>query len=434
MFNMLDFIESKRDGLLHSSDDIRLFVQAVKDETIPDYQIAAWLMAVLFKGLSDEELVSFTSSLAHSGDVVQFPHGTLAVDKHSTGGVGDKTTLVAAPIAASCGVKVAKLSGRGLGYTGGTVDKMGSLCGMNMHLSSTQFIEQVMRMGIAISGHSLDLAPAEGRLYTLRDVTGTTPSLPLIASSIVSKKIAGGGAAFVFDVKCGSGGFMQTLPEARELAEALVNLSKALGKSSVCIISDMNQPLGEWVGNSVEVAEAIDVLSNRGPADTKELSLLLASEMLLLGGAAKNLDDASALAAEALRSGRALEKFASVIREQGGDDSVCADPRGKLGIAVNKQDIRAESGGFVEKLDARQIGRALRTIGGGRVRKSDSIDAAAGIRLVKKIGSPVENGDILAEIYYSTDTMLSEAASFVRNAYKIGGTNTSSPLILGRIA
>ena len=432
MFNMLDFIESKRDGGTHSEDDINAFVQAVSNGTAPDYQIAAWLMAVVFNGLSDEELMAFTSALADSGDLVTFPQGTVVVDKHSTGGVGDKTTFVAAPVAAACGVKVAKLSGRGLGYTGGTVDKMESLPGMDMHLSSVQFIDQVMSIGLALSGHSLDLAPAEGRFYSLRDVTGTVPSIPLVASSIVSKKIAGGGSAFVFDVKCGSGGFMQTLPRSEALARTLVSLSKALGRKSVCLVSDMSQPLGEWVGNSAELAEAIDVLSNRGPADTRELSLLLASEMLVLGGAAGGIDAARALAEDALSSGRALDKFASAINEQGGDASVCREPWKSIEIAANKQEIKAESSGFVEKADAMLIGKAVRMLGGGRLRKGDEVDRTVALRLMKKVGSAVEKGDTLAEVYYASDSMLSEAETCVRSAFIVGDKRISVPLVLGR--
>ena len=432
-FNMLDFIESKRDGLAHSGNDMDEFVRAVCDGTAPDYQVAAWLMAVVFRGLSNEELIAFTSALARSGDIVSFPPGTIVVDKHSTGGVGDKTTFVAAPIAAACGVKVAKLSGRGLGYTGGTVDKMESLQDMDMHLSSTQFIDQVMRTGIALSGHSIDLAPAEGRFYSLRDVTGTVPSIPLIASSIVSKKIAGGGSAFVFDIKCGSGAFMKTLPDAQTLSAALVSLSKALGKESVCIISDMSQPLGEWIGNSAELAEAIEVLSGRGPGDTGELSVALAAEMLVLGGVTKDIDTALKFAAESLNDGSALEKFRSTIREQGGDASVCDDPWKILAVAANKQEIKAESGGFVEKLDAMQIGKAVRMIGGGRVRKGDEVDRTVAVRLLKKRGSAVERGDTIAEIYYTYSKMLPEAADSVLSAFAIGGTQRQSPLILGRV-
>ena len=433
MFIMLDFIECKRDGSIHSADDIRSFVRAVRDDMVPDYQVAAWLMAVFLNGLSDEELVVFTDAIARSGDVVSFPEGVLVVDKHSTGGVGDKTTFIVTPVAAACGVKVAKLSGRALGFTGGTVDKMDSLYGTDMHLSAGQFVEQIMRIGIAITGHSLDLAPAEARFYNLRDVTGTVPSLPLIASSIVSKKIAGGAGAFVFDVKCGSGGFMQTMPEAEALSRALVTLSKALGKRSVCVISDMNQPLGEWIGNSVEVAEAMDVLAGKGPNDTRTLSLRLASEMILMGGITDDMTTASELAEEALESGRALDKFAELITAQGGDAKVCRDPWGLLDVAVFTEGIRAEASGVVEQLDARLIGRAVRMIGGGRVKKSDAIDTAVGIRVIKKIGSAVEKGDLLAEIYYNSESMLSETSACVKSAFKIGSGLPTVPLILGRV-
>lgn len=439
MFEMLEFIERKRDGLPHTADDLAAFVEAVRDDLVPDYQIAAWLMAAFLRGLNREELSAFTRALAHSGDVVKFADGSergirVAVDKHSTGGVGDKTTLVVAPLVASCGVKVAKLSGRGLGFTGGTVDKLESIPGMDVHLSSDRFARQVREIGMAISGHSLALAPAEGRFYALRDVTGTVPSLPLIASSIVSKKIAGGGDAFVFDVKCGSGAFMRTLPEAESLSHALVDLSGALGRKSVCLISDMEQPLGEWVGNSLEVFEAIEVLSARGPADTRVLCIALAAEMLLLGRAAEDETSAFDMATKALDDGRALGKFAEVVAAQGGDASVCEAPRRVLAIAAHEKTFLSPRDGFVEKVDARAVGCAARALGGGRLCKSDVIDPSVGIRIVKKIGASVQKGETLAEIRYNDESRLREAMRWMEEAFSIGGEEPlPRPVVLGRV-
>ncbi|MDL2263234.1 thymidine phosphorylase [Synergistaceae bacterium OttesenSCG-928-I11] len=433
MFRAIDFIERKRDDGEHAERDLRAFVTAVRDEDIPDYQTAAWLMAVYFNGLCERELRAFTEALATSGDVVSLPPGKTAVDKHSTGGVGDKTTLIVAPLVASCGLNVAKLSGRGLGFTGGTVDKLESIPGMNVHLATEDFARQVDEIGIAISGHSMALAPAEGKFYALRDVTGTVPSLPLIASSIVSKKIAGGADAFVFDVKCGTGAFMQTPDDAHALARALVDLSASLGRRSSCVISDMSQPLGEWVGNAVEVLEAIQVLSGKGPADTRELSLALAAEMLLIGGVAEDYEAAHGLAKRKLDSGEALEKFASVVRMQGGDPTVCYEPERVLQAASRKKTITAPTRGYVGSLDARAVGNAIKALGGGRTRKDDVVDLAVGVRIFKKIGDSVSEGEAVAEIYYNNDSQLAAAELYFQEAYTFADTAEPRRLILDRV-
>jgi pyrimidine-nucleoside phosphorylase len=281
--DVIGFIEKKRDGGAHAPGELEAFVRAFALGKVPEYQAAAWLMAVYFNGLSDEELKEFTLALARSGDTMSFGDELCIVDKHSTGGVGDKITLLLVPLAAACGLSVAKLSGPGLGFTGGTVDKLESIPGFNTHLSSRDFLNQVTRIGCAISGHSADLAPAEGKFYSLRDVTGTVPSMPLICSSIVSKKIAGGADAFVFDVKCGSGAFMRDHESAEALANGLVSLSKSLGKKAAALITDMDQPLGEWVGNAVEVLEAVRVLQGEGPEDVREVAVALAGAMVSLG-------------------------------------------------------------------------------------------------------------------------------------------------------
>ena len=354
------------------------------------------------------------------------------MDKHSTGGVGDKTTLIVAPIVAACGVPVAKLSGRGLGFTGGTVDKLESIAGMNVHLETEAFIRQVETIGCALSGHSLKLAPAEGKFYALRDVTGTVPSLPLIASSIVSKKIAGGARAFVFDVKCGSGAFMQSLPEARVLARQLVSLSERLGRKAVCLISDMDQPLGEWVGNSVEVLEAVEVLSGRGPADTRDLSLALAAEMLSLAQGISQ-EEAMKRCKDVLSSGEALKKFSEVIAAQGGNPALCSSPSQYLPAAQHTRAICAEKGGVLSKLDARSIGEAVRALGGGRLRKEDSIDPSVGIRFLKKRGEAVQAGDPIAEVHFNQEEQYRSAEPYIIAAIEVTDSATPRPLILERV-
>ncbi len=436
MFNMLDFIERKRDGGAHRAEELDAFVTAVRDEAVPDYQTAAWLMAAFIRGLDGEELASFTRALALSGDVVKLfhaPDGARAVDKHSTGGVGDKTTLIVVPLVAACGAHVAKLSGRGLGFTGGTIDKLESIPGMEVHLSAERFVKQVEGLGAAISGHSLALAPAEGKFYALRDVTGTVPSLPLIASSIVSKKIAGGGDAFVFDVKCGSGAFMRTPEDASALARTLVDLAGSLGKKSVCLISDMEQPLGEWIGNSVEVLEAIEVLSGAGPSDTRELSIALAAEMLQLAGVAKTPDEAKGAATAAIESGKALAKFVEIVGAQGGNPSVCDKPMNVLPRAGSRMEIRAEAPGKLARMDARAIGYAVRAMGGGRLRKEDAIDPAVGLRILKKIGDPVAQNEPLIEIYYNNESQLSAALPYVASSYAVAPEAGARTTIHGRV-
>jgi pyrimidine-nucleoside phosphorylase len=434
MFDILDFIESKRDGRRHAGGDLRDFVNLAQDGDIPDYQISAWLMAVFLRGLDDGELVEFTEALASSGDVVKLPPGCRAVDKHSTGGVGDKTTLIAGPLAAACGVPVAKLSGRGLGFTGGTVDKLESIPGMNMRLGSGSFIEQVERIGIAMSGHSSNLAPAEGKFYALRDVTGTVPSLPLIASSIVSKKIAGGAGAFVFDVKCGGGAFMRTEERARDLAAALVSLSSAMGKASSCVISDMEQPLGRWVGNAVEVAEAVEVLSGGGPDDTAHLSAVLASEMLVAGGVSPDAESAWDLVSKKLGCGDALAKFEEMISSQGGDGSVCCDPERILPRAARKKIITAARGGFIYRMDARSVGYAARALGAGRTRGGDDIDRSVGVGVFKKIGDSVSAGEPVFELRYNDEKRFDAALPHITSAYFIADSSERRPLILDKAA
>lgn len=436
MFDAVGFIEKKRDGIPHTAGEIEEFVKAVASDALADYQTAAWLMAVYFRGLGDGELRAFTSALAHSGEVASLPPapgGMLAVDKHSTGGVGDKTTLIAAPLAAACGARVAKLSGRGLGFTGGTVDKLESIPGMSVRLSQEQFTRQVETLGCAITGHSRELAPAEGRFYALRDVTGTVPSLPLIASSIVSKKIAGGADAFVFDVKCGRGAFCGTPDEAFALARALVDLSKALGKNSVCVVSDMNSPLGTRIGNALEVAEAVEVLSGGGPSDTRELSLALAAEMLHQSGIAASAPEAERMAQEALDGGKALAKFAELVESQGGDPAVCETPERVLPRAAHVAAITAPRAGVLAGVDAKSAGNAVRAMGGGRTRKEDAIDPTVGLVMTKCIGESVAAGETLIEIHYNDDAQLETAMSYLASACAVEDAASGKRIILGHV-
>lgn len=434
MFNPLEFIERKRDRSRHSDTEIKAFVAAVMSGEMPNYQLSAWLMAVYFNGLDDGETVALTEALGNSGDVIKYPGDMNIIDKHSTGGVGDKTTLILAPMVAACGAKISKLSGPGLGFTGGTVDKLEAIPGMNVHLSPQQFYEQIAEIGCAISGHSLQLAPAEGMFYTLRDVTGTVPSLPLITSSILSKKLAGGAAGYVFDVKCGGGALMEDYRQALQLAEKLVGVSKKLGKEAVAVISDMEQPLGEWVGNSVEVREAIDVLAGKGPKDTRELCCVLGARMLMSAKKAKNAEEGFFLCEKALGDGSALEKFAELIRAQGGDGDVCFDPTGILPRAARVSEMTADRDGFVSRLSARPVGEGLRALGGGRMKQGDLIDSAVGVQLCAKVGEKVNKGDVIIRVLHNTDSQLEAAAPYLNSCWEIADSAEKRNLIKGFVS
>ncbi len=424
--DMLGFIERKRDGGVHQAEEIRRFVTAFASGEVPDYQAAAWLMAVYYNGLTDEELREFTLALARSGEVLSFGGDLFLVDKHSTGGVGDKITLLLVPLAAACGLSVAKLSGPGLGFTGGTVDKLEAIPGFRTHLPSEEFLRQVKEIGCAISGHSADLAPAEGKFYSLRDVTATVPSLPLICSSIVSKKIAGGADAFVFDVKCGSGAFMEDYGSAESLAEALVSLSKNLGKKAMALITDMDQPLGEWVGNAVEVLEAVRVLGGRGPADVREVAVSLAGAMVSLGKGI-SFEEGCAMASEKLDDGSALEKMKVLVEAQGGDGSVCGDPEAVLSIAPEKAFVRAKGSGVVARIDARAVGEGVKRLGGGRMSLGEPIDLSVGARMLVKTGTAVSAEDALLEIRYGSKDKLKESLPFFEKAFSVEETTLNSP-------
>lgn len=430
MIDPIRFIEDKRDGQEHTPEQLGDFVKAFQEGGIPDYQVSAWLMAAFLRGLSEKELEAFTLALASSGSVVNFPQGLACVDKHSTGGVGDKTSLVLVPLVAACGARVAKLSGRGLGFTGGTVDKLESITGFRAHLSMAEFVTQVERIGCAISGHSGDLAPAEKRFYELRDVTGTIPSIPLIASSILSKKLAGGSRSFVFDVKTGSGAFMQTLDKSRALARQLVNLSGSLGRKSMAVISGMDQPLGQWVGNAAEVREAISVLKNSGPTDTTSLCTSLGGAMIFLSGGASNPMEGEKLCAEALRSGTALERFRLLLEAQGGEPGCIDFPEKMLPLSPQQTVIRSKAGGKISSFQTNEVGTALRHLGGGRQRKEDAIDHGVAIELMAKIGDEINPGDPVFTVYHRGGAGTATALRLLEEAFTVSREATAPSIVI----
>lgn len=433
MFNPLDFIERKRDGGRHTDAEIQAFVRAVMTGDIRDYQLSAWLMAVCFRGLDDEEMAALTDALGHSGDVIEYPDGMGIVDKHSTGGVGDKTTLILVPLVASLGAKVSKLSGPGLGFTGGTVDKLESIPGMRMHLSAKEFYDQIGRIGCAISGHSLQLAPAEGRLYAMRDVTGTVPSLPLITTSILGKKLAGGAGGYVFDVKCGDGALMKNFDQAKALADKLVEISKKLGKEAAAVITDMEQPLGEWVGNAAEVLEAVETLSGHGPQDVRQLCCVLGGEMLAMAGVAASPEAGRAMSQKALEDGSALAKFAELVREQGGDAAVCRDPLKVIRLADKAYEIKSDRAGVLSRLSAMLTGEGLRALGGGRVKQGDVIDSGVAVRICAKIGDKIDQGGVIMRVLYNNEAQLEAALPYLEQSWEVGGGAEKRGLILGLV-
>ncbi|MDO9508197.1 MAG: thymidine phosphorylase [Thermovirgaceae bacterium] len=430
--NPVSFIETKRDGLSNEPAQIREFVRLVTLGNLADYQISAWLMAVFFTGLSEEENRVFTEALSESGRKVKFPERFFAVDKHSTGGVGDKTTLVVVPLAAACGVPVAKLSGRGLGFTGGTIDKLESIPGFRSRLDMKSFMNQVEDIGCAVSGHSGELAPAEARFYELRDVTGTVPCIPLITSSIVSKKLAGGSSAFVFDVKCGNGAFMQDIASARILARQLVTLSSSLGRAAMALITDMSQPLGKWVGNSAEVMEAIEVLKGRGPSDTRILSIKLAGAMLFLGCKSDTPLHGEETAKKALDSGEGFAMFQKMVKAQGGDLDAFIDERsGPMRFAPSVHDVRVSEDGWINRCDAKTIGEVVRLLDGGRLTREQEIDKTVCCELLAKKGDRIARGDIVARLYcQKNDSRSEEALVRLSGAFCVGDKTQPGDIVI----
>ncbi|MCM3102280.1 pyrimidine-nucleoside phosphorylase [Staphylococcus epidermidis] len=399
---MIDIIEKKRDGKSLKREEIEFFVNGYTRGEVPDYQASSLAMAIFFQDMNDEERAALTMSMVNSGERIDLSDiNGIKVDKHSTGGVGDTTTLVLAPLVAAVGVPVAKMSGRGLGHTGGTIDKLESVKGFNVEISEKDFIKLVNDNQVAVIGQSGNLTPADKKLYALRDVTGTVNSIPLIASSIMSKKIAAGADAIVLDVKTGSGAFMKTLDDAEALAHAMVRIGNNVGRNTMAIISDMSQPLGNAVGNSLELKEAIATLKGNGPKDLTELVLTLGSQMVVLAEQAESLDEARQMLVDAIKTGKALNKFKTFLSNQGGDDSIVDSPE-KLPSAKYQVEFKAKKDGFITEIIANEIGVASMMLGAGRQTKEDVIDLGVGIVLNKKVGEHVEKGENILTIHTNT--------------------------------
>jgi len=414
-----DIIQKKRNGHKLNAEEIEFLIAGYTAGEIPDYQLSAWAMAVYFQGMEEEETAKLTETMAYSGatlDLSQIPGRK--VDKHSTGGVGDTTTLILAPLAAACGAPVAKMSGKGLGHTGGTIDKLQAISGFKTSLTREEFINSVQENKVAVVNKTGNLAPADKKLYALRDVTATVDSIPLIASSIMSKKIAAGANAIVLDVKVGSGAFMKEYSAARELAAAMVNIGNQVGRKTVAVMSDMDQPLGFAVGNSLEVEEAIATLRGEGPKDLTELCLTLGTQMLLLSGIVESQEKARSRLETALESGQALDKFREMIDNQGGNSAVIEQPD-LLPQADNKLVLEAEESGYIHRIEAEEVGISAMMLGAGRATKEDEIDLAAGIKLDKKVGDKVKAGDKLATLYYNQQEELEAAQEKLAAAYQI---------------
>jgi pyrimidine-nucleoside phosphorylase len=405
----VDIIIKKRDKKELSREEIEFFVNGFTKGEITDYQAAAWAMAVLLNGMTPQETTDLTMAMAHSGEVLDLTGVVpIAVDKHSTGGVGDKTTLTVEPTVAACGLAMGKMSGRGLGFSGGTLDKLESIPGYRVDLSREEFIEQLRSLGLVLTGQTGDLAPADGKFYALRDVTGTVQSIPLIASSVMSKKIAAGAQTILLDVKTGNGAFMETLADARALSELMVSIGKLASRTVVALISDMNQPLGKAVGNALELREAIDTLHGGGPKDFRIHCLTVASHLLVMGGKAAGLSEARAMAEHALSDGSAWQRFRELIQAQGGDVRYIDEPE-RLPQARNVEDIRAAQRGYLKAVNARMVGETSVALGAGRQKKSDPIDHAVGIIVHHKVGDYVHEGDVVFTIHANDPAKMAEA-------------------------
>lgn len=431
--NMVDIITKKRDGGELSPDEIHFFIDNYVKGRIPDYQASALLMAIYFRGLSRAETFALTEAMEFSGDVEDLSDlPGVKVDKHSTGGVGDKTTLVVAPVAAAAGVTVAKMSGRGLGFTGGTADKLEAIPGFRTRLESEEFRRQLAELGLAVITQTGSITPADKKIYALRDVTGTVESPGLIASSIMSKKLAAGSDGIVLDVKCGSGALLKNLEEAENLAELMIDIGRNAGRKMVAVISDMSQPLGQAVGNALEVEEAIQVLKGGGPEDLRQLCLELAGEMIWIGGRAESFQEGKNIARKVLEDGSALEKFREMVRRQGGDERIIEEPD-RMGSSRYSRDVFAERDGFIAEMAAQEIGRASQHLGAGRLRKEDEIDFTAGIRMHVRIGNFVKEGDVLATLYGADSRRLEEAETILEAAVRISTEPAEPPKLIKKI-
>lgn len=425
---MVDIIEKKRDGQELTTAEINFFIEGYTKGEIPDYQASALAMAIYFQDMNDRERADLTRAMVESGDTIDLSAiDGVKVDKHSTGGVGDTTTLVLAPLVASLDVPVAKMSGRGLGHTGGTIDKLESIAGFHVELTREQFIDLVNRDKVAVIGQSGNLTPADKKLYALRDVTGTVNSIPLIASSIMSKKIAAGADAIVLDVKTGDGAFMKTQEDAEKLAHAMVRIGNHVGRKTIAIISDMSQPLGFAIGNALEVKEAIETLQDKGPKDLTELVLTLGSQMVILAGKAKTSEEAKEMLLDAIHSGKALAKFKEFLANQGGDASI-VDDLTKLPQAKYKIELPAKQSGYISRMVADEIGVASMILGAGRATKEDVIDLAVGLVLHKKVGDKVEEGESILTIYSNRENVEDVKQKLYDNIF-IADTATAPTLI-----
>ncbi|HFU5893238.1 TPA: pyrimidine-nucleoside phosphorylase [Enterococcus faecium] len=425
---VVDLIEKKRDGNELSKEEIEYIVTNYTNGKIPDYQVSALLMAIFYQDMTNEEITNLTLAIANSGDVIDLSSlEGIKVDKHSTGGVGDTTTLILAPLVASVGVTVAKMSGRGLGYTGGTLDKLEAIPGFQIELSDEEFVRIVNESKVAVIGQSGNLAPADKKLYALRDVTATVDSLPLIASSIMSKKIAAGADAIVLDVTTGDGAFMKNIEDARRLAKTMTSIGKLANRETVAVISDMSEPLGEAIGNSLEVVEAIETLQGNGPEDLVEMCYALGSQMVVLAGKAKTTDEARTLLQEALESGKALAKFKEMIQNQGGDPAIVEHPE-RILTARYTMELPAKQSGVVSKIVANELGIAAMMLGAGRKTKEEDIDHAVGLKLHKKIGDTVTKGESLLTIY-SNDEEITSVIELLYKNIEIGESAMKPTLI-----
>lgn len=432
---MYDIIHKKREGGELTGEELRFFVQGFTRGEIPDYQASALLMAIFFRGMTRRETGDLTLEMARSGDTVDLSSlPGVKVDKHSTGGVGDKTSLIIGPIAAACGVTIAKMSGRGLGHTGGTVDKLESIPGLRTDIPRQEFFDIVKRTGLSIIGQSGNLCPADKKLYALRDVTATVESLPLIASSIMSKKIAAGADAILLDVKVGSGAFMKTLEDSRALAQEMVRIGSQVGRRTVALITDMDMPLGRHIGNALEVQEAVEVLSGGGDSRLRDLCLELSANMIYLGQRAETMEEARAKAAEAVSAGRALQKLAEMVEAQGGDASYIAHPE-KFTLSPVCVEIAAPQTGYITRLDAEGCGLAAVELGAGRETKESSIDFGAGIVLLQNKGDRVEQGQPIARLYAQSEALCRRGKERFLASLEVGELAPKrGPMIVERIA
>lgn len=433
MMRFVDILEKKRDGYELTREEIEFFIEGYTNGTIPDYQASALLMAIYFQGMTAEEQGHLVMAMVNSGDTIDLSQiEGIKVDKHSTGGVGDTTTLILVPLVAACGVPVAKMSGRGLGHTGGTLDKLEAIEGFQIELSEQAFIDQVNTLKAAVIGQSGNLTPADKKIYALRDVTATVDSIPLIASSIMSKKIAAGADAIVLDVKVGEGAFMKTVEQAEQLAHAMVNIGEAVGRQTMAVISNMSEPLGEAIGNALEIEEAIATLKGEGPEDLTELCYVLGSKMIVAAKKASSFEEARHMLKTVIEDGSALQLFKEMIEAQGGDGSIIDNPK-RLPQATYTYEVFAPQDGYIEKIIANDIGVAAMLLGAGRATKEDEIDMAVGLRLHKKIGDVVKKGELLVTIYSNKEdvTMTREK---IERAIQISATKVEKqPLIFETI-